>query len=66
MCKRNSGGLETMKESWRGAEALNCERPGEAIGEGAASVAAESPGLKGSSKEAYERQLVKMQPSCSR
>ena len=55
-----------MKESWRGAEALNCERPGEAIGEGAASVAAESPGLKGSSKEAYERQLVKMQPSCSR
>jgi hypothetical protein len=32
-------------------DAWHCERPGEAIGEGAASVAVEGPGLKGSCRE---------------
>lgn len=35
------------KESWRAAEAWHCERPEEAIGEGAALVAVEMEGLKG-------------------
>jgi hypothetical protein len=33
------------------AEAWHCERPEKATGEGAASVAVDSPGLKGSYKE---------------
>jgi hypothetical protein len=64
-------GFEGMKGSWGAAEAWHCERLRKAISEGAASVAADSPGLKGSCKEvwlgimkrAYERLLVK--PICS-
>jgi hypothetical protein len=41
-------GFEGMKGSRRAAEAQHCERPWKAIGEGAASVAIEGPGLKGS------------------
>jgi hypothetical protein len=50
MCKSYPGGtgFEGMKGSCRAAEALHCERPWKAIGEGAASVAIEGPGLKGS------------------
>ena len=50
MFKSNPGGtgFEGMKESCRAAEAQHCERPWKAIGEGAASVAIEGPGLKGS------------------
>ena len=40
-------GFEGIKGSWRAAEVWHCERPGEAIGGGAASVAVEDPGLKG-------------------
>jgi hypothetical protein len=49
MCKRNpyGSGFEGMKESRRAAEAWHCERPWKTIGEGAASVAIDSPGLKG-------------------
>jgi hypothetical protein len=36
-----------MKGSWRAAEAWHCGRPEKAIGEGAASVAVDSTGLKG-------------------
>ena len=50
MCKGHSGGtgFEGMKGSRKAAEAQHCERPWKAIGEGAASVAIEGPGLKGS------------------
>ena len=50
MCKGHPGGtgFEGMKGSRRAAEARHCERPWKAIGEGAASVAIDSPGLKGS------------------
>ena len=50
MCKSHPGGIgfEGMKGSCRAAEARHCERPWKAIGEGAASVAIEGPGLKGS------------------
>ena len=50
MCKSHPGGtgFEGMKELSRAAEAWHCERPWKAIGEGAASVAIEGPGLKGS------------------
>ena len=51
MCKGNPGGttgFEGMKESHRAAEARHCKRPWKAIGEGAASVAIDGPGLKGS------------------
>jgi hypothetical protein len=41
-------GFEGMKGSHRAAEAWHCERPWKAIGEGAASVAIDGPGLKGS------------------
>ena len=53
ICKNHSGGtgFEGMKESWRAAEAWHCERPREAMGEGAASVAVDGLGLKGSYKE---------------
>lgn len=44
-------GFEVMKESWRAAEAWHGEKPGNAICEGAASVAVEDPGLRGSYKE---------------
>lgn len=40
-----------MKGSWRKAETWHWERPGEATGESAASVALEGPGLKGSFRE---------------
>ena len=50
MCKGHPGGtgFEGMKGSRKAAEARHCERPWKAIGEGAASVAIEGPGLKGS------------------
>jgi hypothetical protein len=50
MCKGHPGGtgFEGMKGSQRAAEAQYCETPWKAIGEGAASVAIDSPGLKGS------------------
>ena len=41
----------TLKHEWVAADAWHCARPGEAIGEGAASVAVEGPGLKGLCKE---------------
>ena len=52
MCKSYPGGTgsEGIKESCRGAEAPHCERLWKAIGEGADSVAIDSPGLKGSRK----------------
>jgi hypothetical protein len=48
MCKSHPGGtgFEGMKWSHRVAEAQHCERPWKAIGEGAASVAIDVPGLK--------------------
>jgi hypothetical protein len=50
MCKDPPGGtgFEGMKGSRRAAETRDCERPWKAIGEGAASVAIDGPGLKGS------------------
>jgi hypothetical protein len=50
MCKHHPDGtgFEGMKGSHRTAEAWHCERPWKAIGEGTASVAIDSPGLKGS------------------
>jgi hypothetical protein len=50
MCKSYPGdtGFEGMKGSRRTAEAWHCERPWKAIGEGAASVAIDGPGVKGS------------------
>ena len=50
ICKGHTGGtgFKGMKGSCRAAEAQNCERPWKAIGEDAASVAIEVPGLKGS------------------
>ena len=52
MCKSYPGGtgFEGMKGSHRAAEAWHCERPWKAIGEGAASVASDGLGLKGSCK----------------
>jgi hypothetical protein len=44
-------GFEGMKGSWREAEAWHCERSWKATGEGAASVAVDSPGQKVSCKE---------------
>ena len=44
-------GFEGMKGSWRAAETWHCERPGKAIGEGAASVPVDGSGLKGPCKE---------------
>ena len=53
MCKNHPGGtgFEGMKGSWRTAEAWHCERPWQAIGEGAATDVVDGPGLKGSCKE---------------
>ena len=50
ICKGHPGGtgFEGMKGSCRAADPQHCERPWKAIGEGAASVAIEGPGLKGS------------------
>jgi hypothetical protein len=50
MCKGHPGGtsFEGMKGSRRAAKSQHCERPWKAIGEGTASVAIDSPGLKGS------------------
>jgi hypothetical protein len=50
MCKSYPGGtgFEGMKGSHRAAEAQHCERPWKAIGEGAAVVAIDGPGLRGS------------------
>lgn len=50
ICKGHPGGtgFEGMKGSRKAAEVRYCERPWKAIGEGAASVAIEGPGLKGS------------------
>jgi hypothetical protein len=52
MCKSHPGGtgFEGMKGSRTAAEAWHCERLWKAIGEGAASVAIDGPGLKGSCK----------------
>ena len=72
MYKNRPGGtgFDAMKGSWTVAESWHCERPGKAIGEGAASVAVDSPGRGhakelrlGTMKGAYERLLVK--PRCS-
>ena len=48
MCKSHPGGtgFEGMKESCRAAEAQPCERPCNAIGEGAASGAIDGPEIK--------------------
>ena len=53
MSKSNPGGtgFESMKGSWRTAKAWNCEKPGKAMGDGAALVVVDSIGLKGSCKE---------------
>ena len=74
MCKSHPGstGFEGMKESRREDKAWHFKKPGKAIGEDAASVAVDSPGLKGHAKKlklgimkgAYETLLVK--PTCSR
>ena len=50
MCKSHPGGtgFESLKRSCRAAETQHCERPWTVIGEGAASVAIDGPGLKGS------------------
>jgi hypothetical protein len=52
MCKSHPGGtgFEGMKGSRRAAEARHCERSWKNIGEGAASVAIDGPGLKESCK----------------
>ena len=47
----DSTGFKGMKESWRTAEALYSKRQGEAIGEGATSVAVEDQGVKMSCNE---------------
>jgi len=60
MCKHHPGGtgFEGMKGSWRAAEAGHCERPWKALGEGAASVVVDGPGLKGPCEdvEAWHRE----------
>ena len=60
MCKSFTGstGFEDMKGSCRTAESQHCERPRKVIGEGAASVAIDGLGLKGSCKgvEAWQHE----------
>jgi hypothetical protein len=60
MCKSYPGGtgFKGMKGSHRTAESRHYERPWKAIGEGAASVAIDGPGLKGSCKgvEAWDHE----------
>jgi hypothetical protein len=50
MCKGHPGGtgFEGMKGSCRAAKAQHCGRPWKAIGEDAASLSIDGPGLKGS------------------
>ena len=43
--------VPVLKHEGAAPDAWHCERPGEAIGEGAASVAVEGPGMKGSCRE---------------
>ena len=40
-----------MRGSWRAAEVWHWEKPGQAFGEGTASVAVKGPGLKGLHRE---------------
>ena len=73
ICKNHPGdtGFEGMKGSSKTAETWHCKRPGKTIGEGAASIAVDGPGLMGPAKNlrlgnmkrAYERLLMKS--SCS-
>jgi hypothetical protein len=49
-CHPGGTGFEGMKGSCRAAEVWHYERPWKAIGEGAASVAIDGPGLKESCK----------------
>ena len=62
ICKSHPGGtvFEGMKGSQRAAEARHCERQWNAIGEGAASVAIDGLGLKGSFKgvEAWHHEEI--------
>ena len=50
MCKSHPGGtgFEGMKGTKRADESCHCERPGNAISEGATSIAVDGSGLKGS------------------
>jgi hypothetical protein len=70
MCKSYPGvtGFEDVKGSRRAADAWHCERPWKAIGEGAATVIVDDPGLKGSCKgvEAWHHERLLVRPSCSR
>ena len=52
LCKSPPGGtgFEGMKRSCRAAKVWDCERPWKATCEGAATVAADGPGLNGSCK----------------
>lgn len=52
-CKNHLGdiGFEDMKGSLRADEAWHCDRPGKAIGKGAASVVVDGPSFLGSCKE---------------
>jgi hypothetical protein len=50
MCKTHITGFEGINGSWRAAEAWHCKRLGKGIGEGAAAVAVDGPGLKESCK----------------
>lgn len=43
----NGTGFEGVKGLWKTTEVWHCERPGEAVGEGTASVAVKGPELKG-------------------
>jgi hypothetical protein len=50
-CVRVIQVVPVLKHEGAAPDAWHYERPGEAIGEGAASVAVEGPGLKGSYRE---------------
>ena len=70
MCKSHPGstGFEHIKGSRNTVEAWQCKRSWKDMGEGAASVVVDDPGLKklrlGTMERAYERTLAKA--SCSR
>ena len=73
MFKNHLGGtdFDSMKGSWRAAEAWHCERPGKDIGKDAASVATGSPGLHRSCKvEVWHHegsvQGLLLKPSCNK
>jgi hypothetical protein len=51
-CIRVTQLVLVLKHESVAADAWHCERPGEAIGEGAALVAVEGSGLKGSCRQA--------------